>query len=67
MPQNTYTSDPKQQSHSRSCGPVQSTKELREQPGQALTNDSIVKLLKAGFSDQTIISLVERQPGSYAL
>jgi hypothetical protein len=38
-----------------------------QQAGQALTNESIVKLVKAGLSEDTIISIVNTQPGKYSL
>jgi len=34
---------------------------------QPLTNDSIVKLVKAGLGDDLIVSLVQSQPGNYSL
>jgi hypothetical protein len=38
-----------------------------QQAPQPLSNDSIVKLVKAGLSEETIISMVNTQPGSYSL
>ncbi len=38
-----------------------------EQVAQPLTNDSIVKLVKAGLGEGTIISIVNTQPGKYSL
>ena len=34
---------------------------------EALTNDSILKLAKAGLSDSLIVSMVQNQPGKYSL
>jgi hypothetical protein len=36
-------------------------------PTQPLNNDSIVKLVKAGLGEDTIISIVRTQPGKYSL
>jgi hypothetical protein len=36
-----------------------------EQAGQPLTNDSIVKLVKAGLGEDEIISIINTQPGGY--
>ncbi len=47
--------------------PVQGAMEKKEQPGQPLTNESIMRLVKIGFSDETIISMVEHEPGNYSL
>jgi tetratricopeptide (TPR) repeat protein len=38
-----------------------------QQSPQPLTNDSIVKLVKAGLSEDMIINLVDTQPGKYSL
>jgi hypothetical protein len=38
-----------------------------QQSGQPLTNDSIVKLVKAGLSEDTVVSIVNTQPGKYSL
>jgi hypothetical protein len=38
-----------------------------EQSAQPLTNDSIVKLVKAKLGEDTIISIVNTQPGKYSL
>jgi hypothetical protein len=46
---------------------VQGTNENKGQPGQPLTNNSIVKLVKAGLSEETITSIVKTQPGQYSL
>ncbi len=46
--------------------PGQGAKE-KDQPVQPLTNDSIVKLVKAGLGEDTIISIVNTQPGQYSL
>jgi len=35
--------------------------------GQTLTNDSIVKLVNAGLGEETILSIVNAQPGKYSL
>ncbi len=34
---------------------------------QALTNDSIVKMLRAGLSEEVILTSVEHEPGKYSL
>jgi hypothetical protein len=34
---------------------------------QALNNDSVTKMVKAGLGDDTIISMVKSQPGAYAV
>ncbi len=39
----------------------------RPQPPQALTNESIKGLVKMGFSDETIIAMIEHGPGNYHL
>ncbi len=49
------------------AAPVQASKGKNEQTTQPLTNDSIVKLVKVGFSEDSIISMIEHQPGSYRL
>jgi hypothetical protein len=41
--------------------------EEKEQPGQPLTNESIIKLVKAGLGEATIINIVNTQPGKYSL
>jgi hypothetical protein len=46
--------------------PGQGAKE-KDQPAQPLTNESIVKLVKAGLSEDTIIKVVDTQPGKYSL
>jgi hypothetical protein len=38
-----------------------------QQAGQALTNESIIGLVKVGFSDETIISMIQHEPGNYSL
>jgi hypothetical protein len=38
-----------------------------QQAGQPLTNDSIMKLVKAGLGEGTIISIVDTQPGKYSV
>jgi hypothetical protein len=48
-------------------GPVQDANETKVQPGQPLTNDSIIKVVKAGLSDETITTIVRTQPGKYSL
>ena len=35
--------------------------------GRLLTNDSIVRLVKAGVDDETILHMVDTQPGKYSL
>ena len=47
--------------------PAQRAKEKKEQAAQPLTNDSIVKLVKAGLGEDTIIKMVDTQPGKYSL
>jgi hypothetical protein len=47
--------------------PAHDTVEKKEQPSQPLTNDSIVKLVKAGLGEDTIIKMVDTQPGEYSL
>src|SRR5271157_445129 len=37
------------------------------QPPQPFTNESIAGLVKIGFSDETIVSMIEHQPGNYSL
>jgi hypothetical protein len=37
------------------------------QPRQPLTNESIMGLVKIGFSDETIVSMIEHEPGNYSL
>ena len=39
----------------------------KPQPRQPLTNESILGLVKIGFSDETIIAMIEHEPGSYSL
>jgi hypothetical protein len=34
---------------------------------QALTNDSILKMVKAGLGEDTIVSMIQSQPGSYTV
>ena len=41
--------------------------EEKEQPGQPLTNESIIKLVKAGLGEAMIINIVNTQPGKYSL
>lgn len=38
-----------------------------QQAGQPLTNESIMGLVKIGFSDETIISMIQHEPGNYSL
>jgi hypothetical protein len=40
--------------------------QLKEQAAQPLTNDSVVKLVKAGLGEDTIISIVNTQSGQYS-
>ncbi len=51
-------------SATQSGEPVQ---ENNQQPGQPLTNVSIVELVKGGLSEDTIISIINTQPGKYVL
>jgi hypothetical protein len=46
---------------------IQETTGGNEQPVNLLTNDSIVKLVKAGLSENTTISMVNNRPGKYSL
>jgi hypothetical protein len=39
----------------------------KQQPAQPLTNDSSIKLVKAGLGGDTIIKMVNTQPGKYSL
>ena len=55
-----------QQSGVQGGEPSQGAKE-KDQPAQPLTNDSIVRLVKAGLGEDTIISIVNTQPGKYSL
>lgn len=48
-------------------GEVRPAPKKIEQPGQPLTNESIIKLVKAGLGDDTIIKMVDTQPGKYSL
>jgi hypothetical protein len=41
--------------------------ESRQQNPRLLTNNSIVKLVKAGLGDDTIVAMVTSQPGRYSL
>jgi len=34
---------------------------------EALTNDSVVKLVKAGLSEELIVGMINSQPGTYKL
>jgi len=45
----------------------QAPKKNNEQGAQPLTNDSIVKLVKAGLGQDTIISMVNTQAGKYSV
>jgi hypothetical protein len=36
-------------------------------PRQPFTNESIMGLVKIGFSDETIVSMIEHEPGNYSL
>lgn len=47
--------------------PDQGAKEKAEQAAQPLTNDSIIKLVKAGLGEDMIIKMVDTQPGKYSL
>ncbi len=38
-----------------------------DQPRQPLTNESVMGLTKIGFSDETIVSMIEHGPGNYSL
>ena len=46
---------------------VQGARGKKEQATQLLSNESIVKLVKAGLGEDTIISMVNTQPGTYLL
>ena len=46
---------------------VQPARGKKEQATQSLTNESIVKLVKAGLGEDTISSMVNTQPGTYLL
>jgi hypothetical protein len=37
------------------------------QPSHPLTNESIVGLVNIGFSDETIVNMIEHEPGNYCL
>lgn len=39
----------------------------RVHPRQPLTNESIIGLVKIGFSDESIITMIEHEPGNYSL
>ncbi len=39
----------------------------RQQAGQPLTNESIIGLVKIGFSDETITSMIQHETGNYSL
>jgi len=47
--------------------PFQEQKQKQAQSAGPLSNDSIVKLVKAGLGEDTIISMVNTQPGKYSL
>lgn len=47
--------------------PFQAQKEKPALSGEPLTNDSIVKLLETGFSQETILAMIEHRPGKYSL
>ncbi len=34
---------------------------------ESLTNDSVVKMVKAGLSEPLIVSMIQKQPGKYSL
>lgn len=51
----------------QSWEPFHEQKQQRDQSGQPLTNDSVVKLVKIGFTDDTLIAMVNNQPGRYSL
>jgi hypothetical protein len=46
---------------------VQGANEKKDQPGQALANDIIIQLVNAGLDDDTIVGIVNTQPGRYLL
>jgi hypothetical protein len=41
--------------------------ENHQEGAQPLTNDSIIKLTKAGLGEDTVVTMVETQPGKYSL
>jgi hypothetical protein len=48
--------------------PAQGSAQEKSKPSpQSLSNSSIVKLVQAGLGEDTIISLVDAQPGHYSL
>lgn len=47
--------------------PFEQQKDKPSPSGEPLTDDSIVKFVKIGFSDQTIIAMISNRPGKYAL
>lgn len=34
---------------------------------QALTNDSVIKLVKAGMGDDVVVNMIDTQPGNFAV
>ena len=55
------------QQPNRDWHPFQEQKDKPSQSGEPLTNDSIVKFVKIGFSDETIMAMINNRPGKYAL
>jgi len=56
----------------QSQGEWEPFKDVKDQKGQELarqplTNESIIGLVKIGFSDETIISMIQHEPGNYSL
>lgn len=47
--------------------PFQAQKAKPAPSGEPLTNDSIVKLVKIGFSEATITAMINNRPGKYSL
>src|SRR5688572_32668802 len=50
------------------CLLASATSVYAQQPSQApLTNDAVVKLVKAGFKDKTVIAIINNRPASFKL
>src|SRR5579863_1964670 len=47
--------------------PFQEQKQKPDPMGEPLTDDSIVKFVKIGFSDETITAMINNRPAKYAL
>lgn len=52
---------------SENSGGSQGAKEQKAHAGPWLNNDAIVKLVMAGFAEETIVNVVNTQPGTYSL